>query len=88
MIIIIKIINIKQEINQNRKEFKAMCESLKAKVSMDGLFEWAHWITPEFEKYRYDTYFYVIPVDYSSSLNSSDDRSLSFYYLFICIYFK
>eukprot|EP01132_Coremiostelium_polycephalum_P005954 gene5954-7415_t len=38
-------------------------ESTNIKPSLDHLKQWARWITPEGEaKYRYDTYFYLVPL--------------------------
>ena len=52
-----------------------MCEKLDSKIAINDMHEWAHWITPEFEKYRYDTYFFLTTISYHSSISVAHDRS-------------
>ena len=54
-----------------------MLEELNCKPSWNNIFEWAHWITPESEKFRYDTYFYLIPIDKARQLNAEHDCIVS-----------
>eukprot|EP00005_Dracoamoeba_jomungandri_P003319 CAMPEP_0174255984 /NCGR_PEP_ID=MMETSP0439-20130205/5262_1 /TAXON_ID=0 /ORGANISM="Stereomyxa ramosa, Strain Chinc5" /LENGTH=289 /DNA_ID=CAMNT_0015338395 /DNA_START=121 /DNA_END=987 /DNA_ORIENTATION=+ len=57
-------------VNKNPEKFLEMFEELnQKKVKGEGivpdikrLIPWSHWITPEKEKWRYDTYFYVAPL--------------------------
>jgi 8-oxo-dGTP pyrophosphatase MutT (NUDIX family) len=47
-------------------------EETGVRLAPDALLPWAHWVTPELEPRRYDTFFYVaeLPVD-----QQADDRS-------------
>ena len=39
-----------------------MCSALGCRPDFSGLYAWARWVTPEAEKYRYDTHFFLIPL--------------------------
>lgn len=43
-------------------QFLDMCNALQCRPDFGGLHPWARWITPEAEKYRYDTHFFLIPL--------------------------
>jgi len=55
-------------------KFVPMCIETSCKPSWNSLFEWAHWITPKQEKYRYDTYFYLIPLDPERAVQAAHDE--------------
>lgn len=61
-----------------RSLFSSMLMELGCKPCWLDLFEWSHWITPEDEKYRYDTFFYLIPLETSAKINASHDGLLFF----------
>lgn len=71
-----------------------MCMELQCKPIWDTLFEWARWITPEQERYRYDTYFYMIPIKKSRQLDASHDgldylsKKIKQVEIFILFYFR
>jgi hypothetical protein len=51
-----------------------MCNETACKPSWNSLYEWAHWITPKQEKFRYDTYFYLIPLDAERAVHAAHDE--------------
>lgn len=55
-------------------QFVPMLQELQCKPIWENLYEWAHWITPEAEKYRYDTYFYLIPITSARKVNALHDE--------------
>lgn len=50
-----------------------MLMELNCKPCWQNLYEWSHWITPTDEKFRYDTHFYLIPLESSTKIHSSHD---------------
>jgi len=47
------------KVQKDSNLFYDMCAHFQYKPQPHLLYKWSHWITPEFEKYRYDTNFYI-----------------------------
>lgn len=68
-------------IKNDSSKFLAMCLELKLKPDIFGLHEWANWITPPHEKFRFNTFFFTcfLPMQPASSLiraNTGEIESL------------
>eukprot|EP00013_Stygamoeba_regulata_P022039 CAMPEP_0177660372 /NCGR_PEP_ID=MMETSP0447-20121125/18002_1 /TAXON_ID=0 /ORGANISM="Stygamoeba regulata, Strain BSH-02190019" /LENGTH=283 /DNA_ID=CAMNT_0019165427 /DNA_START=202 /DNA_END=1053 /DNA_ORIENTATION=- len=46
-------------VQANAAEFGALCVAAGVCVPLPRLLPWAHWVTPEQEKWRYDTHFFL-----------------------------
>lgn len=47
------------KVHKDATLFYDMCKQFNVKLDLNSLHPYAHWITPEVEKYRYDTKFYI-----------------------------
>eukprot|EP01094_Clydonella_sp_ATCC50884_P010941 TRINITY_DN20764_c0_g1_i1.p1 TRINITY_DN20764_c0_g1~~TRINITY_DN20764_c0_g1_i1.p1 ORF type:complete len:282 (+),score=68.77 TRINITY_DN20764_c0_g1_i1:239-1084(+) len=49
----------RSRLQKNAALLQPMCEDLAISLDTQCLYPWSHWITPEEEKYRYDTFFFI-----------------------------
>jgi len=67
------------KVHREPQLFYDLCEQLKVRPAVDLLVEWDHWITPEIEKYRYDTWFFMCLLNEIPSGVTSDHLETSEY---------
>jgi hypothetical protein len=72
------------KVQKDSREFYQMMIQYKCVPKINSLHNWAHWITPKQERWRYDTYFFlaIMDDDDTSSQNLEHDSN-SFDSLFI-----
>eukprot|EP01098_Paradermamoeba_levis_P015431 TRINITY_DN7856_c0_g1_i1.p1 TRINITY_DN7856_c0_g1~~TRINITY_DN7856_c0_g1_i1.p1 ORF type:complete len:304 (-),score=66.33 TRINITY_DN7856_c0_g1_i1:113-979(-) len=58
----------RQKTQKNAEAFLEMCSSLSLIPNVESTLPWSHWITPKQEKWRYDTYFFVSPLQEEKNL--------------------
>jgi 8-oxo-dGTP pyrophosphatase MutT (NUDIX family) len=59
------------KVQKDPRKFYEMIKEYKCVPKVTSLCNWAHWITPRQEKWRYDTYFFLA-IDYDVDLQSSE----------------
>jgi len=57
------------KVHKDSEKFMEMMDTISGVPDIDSLTPYSHWITPDMEKWRYDTYFYI------TSINPNDDYS-------------
>jgi len=65
-------------VQKDSTKFYDMCVDLKCVPDLKGLVPWAHWITPEQEKWRYDTHFYLAPISYCPDSKNDEHETVDF----------
>ncbi|KAJ3213938.1 Nucleoside diphosphate-linked moiety X motif 19, mitochondrial [Clydaea vesicula] len=51
--------NLRSEVHNDAKKFLNLNKTVKALPQVDNLIHFSHWITPEIEKKRFDTHFFI-----------------------------
>lgn len=54
------------KVHEDASQFKVLCETFKLTPAVDKLLPFANWITPEAEKRRYNTHFFLTMLDDAS----------------------
>lgn len=68
----------RKQVEKNASVFFQLFKETKSFPQVDKLKKWSRWITPVFEKYRYDTLFYAILVDeYYAKNTVIDEREVT-----------
>jgi len=69
----------RKDVQNDSSKFYEMCNHYKFYPKVDMLYKWAHWITPVFEIYRYDTNFYVsmLPSIPNTTLDNTEVTHMS-----------
>ncbi|KAJ3215152.1 hypothetical protein HDU67_000780 [Dinochytrium kinnereticum] len=49
----------REKVHNDGSTFPSLCKTLKTAPNLPQLIHWAHWITPEIEKKRFDTQFFL-----------------------------
>ncbi|KAJ3102916.1 Nucleoside diphosphate-linked moiety X motif 19, mitochondrial [Phlyctochytrium planicorne] len=55
----------RNKVHEDASTFTALCTKYKTAPSLSKLVHWAHWITPEIEKKRFDTQFFLTVLPYT-----------------------
>uniref|UniRef100_A0A6B2LCK6 Nudix hydrolase domain-containing protein n=1 Tax=Arcella intermedia TaxID=1963864 RepID=A0A6B2LCK6_9EUKA len=67
--------HIRKKVQEDASAFLSYCTSHNLSLDLDLLHPYSHWITPEQEKWRYDTHFFVatLPDSYDFQLKASNE---------------
>ena len=68
---------LRAEVAAGRLGFQEVCAAHKVQVDLDQIAVWAHWITPEAEPRRYDTWFFVAKVPQDTEARHDDGETVA-----------
>ncbi|KAI9355411.1 hypothetical protein DFJ73DRAFT_825552 [Zopfochytrium polystomum] len=61
----------RKKVHDDATQFKRFCAAYKVEPAVGRLVHWAHWVTPKFEKKRFDTQFFLSVLDSGEAAASS-----------------
>jgi 8-oxo-dGTP pyrophosphatase MutT (NUDIX family) len=63
-------------VQQDASQFNVLCDELGVDIgiAVEALRPWARWVTPEAERWRYDTRFYVVVLDDATHLSDASHQ--------------
>ncbi|KAG2201738.1 hypothetical protein INT47_001998 [Mucor saturninus] len=64
----------RHKVHDDASQFKIMCDQFKIRPAVDKLIPFTCWITPEFEKKRYNTLFFLTTLDQHPTQKEHDAR--------------
>ena len=68
---------VRNRLNAGQVTFDAVCEDHQVRLDLDQIAPWAHWITPEAEARRYDTWFFVAKVEPGTAARHDDGETVA-----------
>ena len=64
----------RDRLNARTTDIVAICEAEKLQLQLDAIVPWAHWVTPEVEPKRYDTWFFLARWPQGQTLRHDDQE--------------